>query len=85
MTRRNRSIQARACTMTFVLAAALAVPQVVLAASACKGLEKRACEAKDSCYWVDGYTRKDGVKVSSHCRSAPKKKPASSTKQQNSG
>jgi hypothetical protein len=38
------------------------------AASACKGIEKAACEKKTECAWVAPYTRKDGVKVSGHCR-----------------
>lgn len=47
-----------------------------LAESACKGLEQPACESKAGCHWVDGYTRKDGIKVSGHCRSSSKKKGA---------
>jgi hypothetical protein len=39
----------------------------------CKGMEKAACERNDQCSWVDPYTRKDGVKVSGHCRKKPKK------------
>jgi hypothetical protein len=38
------------------------------AAAACKGLEKNACDKKSECSWVTPYTRKDGVKVSGHCR-----------------
>jgi hypothetical protein len=38
------------------------------AASACKGLEKNACSKKSECAWVAPYTRKDGAKVSGHCR-----------------
>jgi hypothetical protein len=44
------------------------------AESQCKGLEKRDCENRDSCSWVDSYTRKDGVKVSGHCRTKGGKK-----------
>jgi hypothetical protein len=36
--------------------------------SAGKGLDKGGCEKKESCSWVDAYTRKDGIKVSGHCR-----------------
>ena len=39
-------------------------------AASCKGMSKSACSASSSCNWVDGYKRKDGVKVSSHCRAA---------------
>jgi hypothetical protein len=38
------------------------------AASACKGLEKAACGKKADCTWVEGYTKKDGAKVSGYCR-----------------
>ena len=41
------------------------------AESACKGLEKGPCEKNAACSWVDSFTRKDGVKVSGHCRSKP--------------
>jgi len=53
------------------------------AASDCKGLDKGACERSSACNWVDGYTRKDGVKVSGHCRKNPSqsgKKKSSSDK-----
>lgn len=41
--------------------------------SACKGLAKSGCAAKDSCSWVDGYTTKKGVKVASYCRAKSSK------------
>jgi hypothetical protein len=50
------------------------------AASACKGLEKRACGNNSKCAWVDGYTRKDGVKVSGHCRTKSGKKKSTSSR-----
>ncbi len=43
-------------------------------ASSCKGLESSACGNSASCTWVDGYTRKDGRKVSSFCRAKPSPK-----------
>lgn len=46
----------------------------VYAASACKGLSKSSCGSNSSCTWVDGYTRKDGKKVSAYCRAVGKKK-----------
>ncbi len=52
----------------------------VQAASDCKGVKKTTCEDKSDCSWVDGYTRKDGAKVSSHCR----KKPSKSSKKKSS-
>lgn len=47
--------------------------------SACKGLEKRQCESKADCTWVDGYTRKDGVKVASYCKGKGGKKGSASS------
>ncbi|MGQ9830795.1 MAG: hypothetical protein ACUVQI_04135 [Thermochromatium sp.] len=64
------------------LVLAIAVPvftmvwQPVLSASECKGLSQEACIANEQCRWMEGYTRKDGVQVSSHCRLAkPRPKP----------
>lgn len=56
----------------------------VFAASDCKGLEKGQCESKSACTWVNGYTRKDGVKVSSHCKSIGKKGGSSGSKDKKS-
>ncbi len=56
------------------------------AASSCKGSSKSSCSASSDCYWVDSFKRKDGVKVSAHCRtkagkgSSKKKSKASSSK-----
>jgi hypothetical protein len=55
-----------------VLSFALGGP--VFAASACKGMEQESCETTENCRWQAGYTRKDGIEVSSHCRSSGKKK-----------
>jgi len=46
----------------------------VQAASACKGLEQTACQAEQSCGWVNAYSRKDGREVKAFCRT--KSKPA---------
>jgi len=65
-----------ACTLTLGASTAYA-------ASDCKGIEKAGCERNAACNWVDGYTRKDGVKVSGHCRKNPSqtgKKTSSSDK-----
>lgn len=52
--------------------------QPALGASECKGLAQDVCLTNELCRWMDGYTRKDGVQVSSHCRLAkPRKKEAS--------
>ncbi len=58
-----------------VLAVTLSAP--ALSASACKGLEQAPCETTDGCRWQAGYTRKDGIEVTSHCRSSGKKKEVS--------
>jgi len=61
-----------------ITGAALTVAGTPLhAESVCKGIEKNACEKKDDCAWVDAYTRKDGVKVSGHCRTKGGKKKSS--------
>lgn len=46
----------------------LGVPLSSNAESACKGLSKSACGANSACAYVSGYARKDGTKVSAHCR-----------------
>ena len=38
----------------------------------CKGMEASACSADNTCAWVPGYTRKDGIQVRSYCRAAGK-------------
>lgn len=37
-------------------------------AASCKGKSQSSCSADKSCSWVNGYKRKDDVKVSGHCR-----------------
>ncbi|MCB1774075.1 MAG: hypothetical protein KDI88_10695 [Gammaproteobacteria bacterium] len=44
------------------------------AASQCKGLSANSCAADNTCAWVEGYVRKDGRSVSSHCKSRPGQK-----------
>ncbi|MTW22520.1 hypothetical protein [Allochromatium palmeri] len=54
--------------------------QPALGASECKGLAQDLCTTKEQCRWMQGYTRKDGVQVSSHCRlSKPRKTEAPET------
>ncbi|QGU31989.1 hypothetical protein [Thermochromatium tepidum] len=57
-----------------VLPVFLLTGQPVFAASECKGLDPDACAANPNCRWMEGYTRKDGVQVSSHCRLAKPRK-----------
>ena len=59
--------------ITKLFAAALVLPLLgfplsSIAESACKGLSKSACGANSACVYVAGYARKDGTKVSAHCR-----------------
>jgi len=70
--------------MYSLLAAAVfagAFAGVANAESGCKGLEKRQCEGKGNCTWVDGYTRKDGVKVASYCKGVGNRSSSASTKE----
>ncbi len=67
-------------TTTALAAALLLGMQAGAMAVECKGMEKAACEkAAAQCSWVDPYTRKDGVKVSGHCRKKPAKKSGGSS------
>jgi hypothetical protein len=70
----SRLLTMLALGSTLVLAS-----QSSLFAAECKGMEKAACESQDSCTWVDGYQRGDGVKVSGYCRSKGGKKSSSSS------
>ena len=54
----------------------------VPAASQCQGMPHDACAATDECAWVQGYVRKDGRSVSSHCKSRGGKKAGNPAPQQ---
>lgn len=54
------------------------------AASACKGLGSSACQKDTNCSWVKDYVRKDGVKVTGHCKSKPKSSGKSESKKKSS-
>jgi hypothetical protein len=59
---------------TFALALTLSLGVAsVQAESVCKGRESGPCQKDDRCSWVESYKRKDGVKVSAHCKSKPEK------------
>lgn len=47
------------------------------APSACKHLDKAACERHANCTWEYGYKRHDGVKVQGYCREKSKREKAS--------
>lgn len=61
------------------------------AQSACTGLSTVACQGKDTCSWVKGYTTKSGTTVKAYCRLKPGRKSAAdqterkATKQTKSG
>ena len=41
----------------------------------CKGMTEESCtNSNNSCYWVNGYQRSDGVQVKAHCRTKSVKK-----------
>ncbi len=57
-----------------LLAGAILVPGLASAASQCNGMQQNACVADGQCIWIDGYTRRDGRSVSSHCKTKARKK-----------
>ena len=72
-------MQSKATRYTFVFAVSIAVMPFALSSpvfgqSVCKGMQQESCETTENCRWQDGYTRKDGIAVVSHCRSSGKKK-----------
>ena len=48
-------------------------------AASCKGKPKSSCSADSNCSWVDAYKRKDGVKVTGHCRASTGKSSSKSS------
>lgn len=64
-----------------LLAVSLVLPLLSSSAWAvqCKEKSKTACTTASSCYWVDSYKRKDGVKVKAHCRKKAKSGSSSSS------
>jgi hypothetical protein len=59
-----------------VFAGLLLVSAAAPAASQCKGMQQDVCAAKAECTWVNGYLRKDGRSVSSHCKTKARRKSA---------
>lgn len=54
-----------------LICGAVVIPGAATAASQCKGLSENSCNTSSQCAWVNGYQRKDGRSVSSHCKSRP--------------
>ncbi|MCB1801747.1 MAG: hypothetical protein KDI82_08685 [Gammaproteobacteria bacterium] len=61
-------VSIRQSILTVTAGALLALSPFVGAASQCKGMSEQACADDSACTWVQGYTRKDGRAVSSHCK-----------------
>ena len=61
------------CTR-LVLLTGLVLASVSAAAGQCKGMPQDACAATAECTWVNGYVRKDGRSVSSHCKTKARKR-----------
>ena len=57
---------------SIIIAVGLMISTQTIAASQCKGLDNSTCDAKAFCGWVQGYERKDGIKVKSFCRTSSK-------------
>ena len=77
---RSFSVKSALVSASLLMGLALA-SSPAQAASACKGLDDKACGASSSCLWVNGYQRKDGRNVSSFCRAkATARTSAKSTK-----
>ena len=69
------NLRNHAAALMFVATiAALPVSQSVMAASQCKGLELKACDASASCSWINSYQTKKGKTISAYCRTKPAKK-----------
>jgi len=64
------------CFQVTLLAVATLASLPASAASQCKGVQQDTCGAMAECAWVNGYVRKDGRSVSSHCKRKASRKPA---------
>lgn len=80
---KKKTITQRMLTTLLSVFAAMMFSFTADAASACKGKSQASCSADSNCSWVSGFKRKDGVKVSAHCRaSAGKANKKSTSKKQ---
>jgi len=77
--KRNNKFKPFSSIATAVVLALLAIPSLN-AASACKGMDEKSCNAADGqCSWIKSYETKSGKKVQAYCRTKPKKKSTQST------
>ena len=74
--------RARLAALLVTLSVSIVPFTSALAASPCKGMAQPVCQADAQCAWVDGYTRKDGRAVASHCKRKPVKQSAKKTPEQ---
>lgn len=64
------------CFQVTLFAGMALASTTAFSASQCKGVQQDACAAKAECAWVNGYVRKDGRSVASHCKTKARKKSA---------
>lgn len=64
------------CFQVTLLATVALASVPASAASQCKGAQQDACGSMVECTWVNGYVRKDGRSVSSHCKKKARGKSA---------
>ena len=69
----NLTRSRKALSFTLLVGALLA-PAAGTAASRCNAMQQDACTGAAECVWVDGYTRKDGRSVASHCKTKSTRK-----------
>jgi hypothetical protein len=70
----NHIKSSRVAFQVALLSGAMLFSAAGLAASQCKGMQQDACAAAGQCVWVNGYLRKDGRSVASHCKTRSGKK-----------
>ena len=64
------------CFQVALLTGTVLTSAAVSAASQCAGTQKDACASMAQCTWVNGYVRKDGRSVASHCKTKARRKSA---------
>jgi hypothetical protein len=64
------------CVQVALLTGAALTSSWASAASQCAGTQQDACASMAQCTWVNGYVRKDGRSVASHCKTKARKKSA---------
>jgi hypothetical protein len=75
----SKSIVSRTQVQVALIAGLALASSFASAASQCKGMLEDACLSDGECVWVQGYTRKDGRSVSSHCKLKGGKKAATAS------